>query len=498
MSAEILTSREKLRVEVSGIADIFTDDPENWWLRSYLYLRRQLKKMDSYPSEIKDPLAHFLDLATDLVRHEADVNLGLLYSTERSTQIAQRAEAVIMKVSYEMAKRFEPKIDKVQEHIIPVPEILKTHGGNFRLDGENFGIKYSGTSDYYFIKLPSENRIWYKGGVSRLILNIIAGADKSIILSDLPPNDHDGIAVGGQTYAHAEAEKMGIDADGLETWKGDSLDFARFCLGRDSTQNQVIFGKDGLHYSNAAFEAAQSGYTKIVGKYIPEKAIYGVDLVYIKGIELVKPRGQMRLIKALSEGKIQSFEHKPLSNSLDVGLYVMFLAKRWSKKENFPELLQKMFEVLKKMGHVREGENKIFDVLKRAHKDYPFFDFRSEIKDIVEVVGWKSRKLVKQIDREFAWINKESPTLSLERTPNDTVSKLITLEGFHADPGEHDSMLKKWKKYLVYASKEYDDYKKLNLTPVERLFMKADQVDFEEIGLGQSESGVFMDGEEEI
>lgn len=490
MSAEILTPREQLRVQISSLPEIFDDDPSRWWFRSYLYLRKQMRSLPNLPPEIQETMGPFIAMASELVKKEV--------GESAQGDAVQRAEAIIMKVSYEMAKRFEPKIESIVEHVITLDSMVSSQPDIFRIRDDSLGIKIPDTSDFYYIKLPSQNKIWYKGGVSRVLLNILVGADKEVILSDLPPNDHDGIAVGGFASAHEEAARMGIDADGLEMSKGETLDFARFCLGRDSTQNQVVFGLDGLHFSDAAYEAARSGYTRIVGKYIPEKAIYGVDVAYIRGVEVVKPRGQMRLIKALSEGKIQSFEHKPVSSALDIGLYVMFLAKRWSKKTNFPELLQNMYEVLRRMGHVRKGEKQIFDVLKRAHQDYPFFEFKREIKDIVEVVEWKSRKLVKQVDREFAWINKDQTGFVIERKPGDTDPLLITLKGFTPDKSLYEKTHSKWNKYLKYCEKEYKTYQSLKLTPLEKLFNKSDKIDFEDIGLGKSESGIFVEGEEEI
>ncbi len=499
MSAEISPHRQELRTEISGIPQIFEGEPKDWWFRASIYIAREIRKYPEMSHDVKASVGEFLIRAKELLAAEAEVVFPEGASEEDLVRMrAERAESVLMKISFDMAKRFEPIVDPIKENIITIDQMINGWPDMFVKEGGRFGIKIPTTGDYYFIEIPEQNTIWYKGGISRVLLNIVAGADTSMILSDLPPNDHDGIAIGKSYVAHEEAKRMGIDADGLELYKGESLDFARFCQGRDSTQNQAFFGRDGLHFSDAAYQSAKTGFTKIVGKYIPEKAIYGVDLVYVKGHELVKPRGQMRLIKALSEGKIKSFEHKPLSTSLDVGLYVMFLAKRWSKKQNFPELLQNMFEVLKRMGHVREGEKDIFSVLKRAHKEYPFFEFGREIKDIVEVVGWKSRKLVKQIDREFAWLNKDSAGFVLERKPNDSVPQIITLDGFLPDSSQNQRLLSKWSKYLVHCHNEFKEYQSQKLTRVERLFRKSDVVDFEDMDLGDSEQGIFLEGAEEI
>lgn len=496
MSAENKSPREELRSQISKIPGIFEGDSGRWWFKAYKFLRQQENEFNKLSPEIQSSISPYLAMALDLVRKEVgDTNAN---NEADDLSSAHRAEAIIMKISYEMAKRFEPEIDDIRENRLSIDEILKAKPDMFRLRGSMFGIKLPDGENYYEVKLPDENTIWYKGGVSRLVLNILAGAKQEVIMGDLPPNDHDGIAIGDFAKAHELATQMGIDADGLEMWKGKELDFARFCLGRDSTQNQVMFGRDGIHFSDAAMDAAESGYTEIVGKYIPEKAIYGVDVVYLKGAELAKPRGQMRLIKALSEGKILSFEHKPLSNNMDVSLYVMFLAKRWSKKENFTDLMQNMFEVLKRMGHVREGEKNIFQVLKRAHTTYPFFDFDSEVKDITEVVRWKSRKIVKQIDREFAWQYPNDIPIDLERAPNDTVPVKITLEGFSPKPEIGEWINDKWKKYLEHSRREFREYQNSDLSSVERMFKKADKVDFEDMGLGSSESGMFVEGRPEI
>jgi len=169
---------------------------------------------------------------------------------------------------------------------------------------------------------------------------------------------------------------------------------------------------------------------KTENEYVANKAIYGIDKMIIQGELIAKPRGLMRLIKAVVEGKALSFDHIPLNSLLDLGTYPLFLAKRWQNKDQFSEHLQRMFYLLKQMNQTKEGEKDIFDTLERAHQEYPYFDFDSEVRFPIEVVRWKSRKLIKQIDREMGWQFRIPTGMEITRVPGDNIPRKISLEGF--------------------------------------------------------------------
>jgi len=73
-----------------------------------------------------------------------------------------------------------------------------------------------------------------------------------------------------------------------------------------------------LHYSDEALKAARTGHIRIASAYFPDRAIYSTDSFVFredqaeKVMLLPKQRGQMRLIKAVAEGKARSFNHKDL------------------------------------------------------------------------------------------------------------------------------------------------------------------------------------------
>jgi hypothetical protein len=216
---------------------------------------------------------------------------------------------------------------------------------------------------------------------------------------------------------------------------------------------------------------AITGHTRIENEYVANKAIYGFDKMIVQGEILAKPRGMMRLVKAVVEGKALSFDYLPLNSILDFGTHSLFLAKRWSKRDDFPEYLQRMFYLLKKMDQIRAGENNIFDTLERVHSEYPFFDFDSEVRLPIEVVRWKAQKLVKQIDREMGWQFKIPTGLEVIRTDGDNLPQKISLEEFVLDHQQLD-ILDRWTDFLERSRQRTAVYQTRELSAYEEAFQK--------------------------
>ena len=291
--------------------------------------------------------------------------------------------------------------------------------------------------------------------------------------SEFPLHDYDVVVANGHNNKKT-AINIGVDADGVESMGENELNFGRYCAGRDTTQNQVCLGVEGLYYSKEAWKTATTGHTRIENEYIANKAIYGFDMVIVKGEQLAKLRGLMRLIKAVVEGKALSFDHKPLNSNFEMGINTLFLAKRWSssnKKEKFPERLERMFYLLKQIGQVREGETNIFDTLERAHRENPYFDFDSEVRSPIQVVRWKAKKLVKQIDREMGWKFKIPTDMKIVRKAGDNIPQKISLEGFVFDQNQ-SNIDNKWQEFLARSRQRTKEYESMELSAYDKTFKK--------------------------
>lgn len=314
-------------------------------------------------------------------------------------------------------------------------------------------------------------KVWHKGGPARAVLGVIADSPVSMQESEFPWNDFDAM-VANKMINKKAALKIGVDADGIEYMGEDELNFPRYCAGRDTTQNQVCLGSEGIYFSDEALFTAVSGHTRAENEYVSNKAIYGFDTVIVEGVVLAKPRALMRLVKALVEGKALSFDYLPLNACLDFGTNTLFLAKRWSKKENFSENLQKMFYLLTMMDQTRADEKNVLDTLERVHTEYPFFDFNSEVRLPIEVLRWKSRKLIKQMDREMGWRFHIPTGLEVQRSHGDTIAKFISLDGFILT--ENNSITEeRWSGFLKRCEQRTYEYRKEGLTAYEKIFTKS-------------------------
>jgi len=64
---------------------------------------------------------------------------------------------------------------------------------------------------------------------------------------------------------------------------------------------------------------------------------------------MAKPRGLgQRLLKFVAEGKLTAFELMPVNSNMNIDIYSLFLAKKWAKRDNAPELMQRLFYLVKK------------------------------------------------------------------------------------------------------------------------------------------------------
>lgn len=499
--------RDQLREELAALASIITKrDVRYWWPLTVRYLMKLRDKLDSFPPEIKEYLALRYNIFVDYVLAEIDVEP---VGEKRRSQIIQRVDSLIMVFSEEMARGYWTEHEEIKANFIPLRELVKSYPQHFTLrrakvvrageeldtcwkevdvDASDYSENGEDVYDFIFmgirhpekgvineLPMPIGEHIYHKGGPARLVLNLIQGAPIEMIRADYLWNDLDIIAFGDENSRVRQiADVMGVDPEGVETFQQQELDTNWYFYGRDTTQNQVTLGAEGIYFSDAAAQVARTGKSKTVGLYVPNKALYGEDVAIFKGHEFIKARGLMRLIKAVAERKLISFEYMPINSELDFGVYWLFLARKWSSRREFGELMQRMYELGRKTGQVRGGEEDIFAVLDRVHTMYPFFDLDMELTSMLDVVRWKASKLAKQMDREFRWEYQVPSQLDLYPDEENTIPREINLNNFVADPEYSEYVREEWRNFLARCRVRTEGFKQLQLSYVDELFMVSD------------------------
>jgi hypothetical protein len=474
-----LQDRDLLRKTVVLVPEVVDNTPpQKWWpklARSVFKMERALA--DFQNPELRQYVAQNINLAKDVLRKTEKIN-----TTDPDT-IASVFEHEIMERSMSIAAPFEPKKKVLETHFIPLTRLFSDYPDDFRGEEKILnGVPIIEVSISHPVKksewdskipLPISCEVHHKGGPAREAFNRVAKAPLSMQLSEYPRNDYDAITTGNPQENYDVAIAIGVDPAGVE-YHGRKLDFKVFGLGRDTDQNQVLLDAKGIYYSRPAEIAAKTGHIALVGEYMANKAIYGIDRVFIHDLLLAKPRGLMRLVKSLSEGKALSFDYLPVNSNFDMGIYSLFLARKWEEKEQYPQLLSRMYHVMRQMNQVRPGEDSIDDVLERAHCEYPFFNFDREIKNIVELTRWKTRKFAKEFVMIAGWLYPFSPTLNLKRTPNDTVPVRINMENFIYDEKRGEKLRSWWPNFQDRARRRTAEFNKLGISYSNQVFF-ADQ-----------------------
>ena len=479
------TTRENVRKTISQFPQILENNPETWWRSSFRMIYGFGKELETnFEPRIRDYFKPQIDGLVEQLRVASNIKIEIPETeneSEKLTKFAQITDQMIMDYSMKIAGAFEKKDIRIKSGFIPLEKMVENQPQRFKteerlVNGEPcvmLQVKHPTEESWIEIPLPKKGGLWHKGGSARVVLDVVANAPPSMQKSEFPLHDYDVVVANGRNNKKT-ALNIGVDADGVESMGEDELNFGRYCAGRDTTQNQVCLGMEGLYYSKEAWKTATTGHTRIENEYVANKAIYGFDKITIQGESMAKPRGLMRLIKAVVEGKVLSFDHIPLNSKFDMGTNTLFLAKRWSspsKKEKLPEYLQKMFFLLKQMGQVRENETNIFDTLERAHSENPYFDFDSEVRFPIQVVRWKAKKLVKQIDREMGWKFKIPTDMKIVRKPGDNIPQKISLEGFVFDQNQPD-INDKWQEFLDRSRQRTKEYDSMELSAYEKTFKK--------------------------
>lgn len=482
----LIQARSNLRYDLVGFPQIVDGDPQGWWYKTARHVSRLKQQLKDRPMEVQEYIEKFIPAVLGMLRDEASLG-SIPEGQDVDEYISLRLETRMLELSMMMAESFDTEIGAIHENITPLDDLPRRHPENFKLTrrvirGINFidlHVRPSKSRPYSHLLIPEDFPIGQKGGGPRAVLDIDQKAPQSMIDSEFPWNDVDVAGAGEEHNLRMVAEVMGIDPDGLEIFTGSEVDFSDFAMGRDTNQNQVFLDAEGLHYSDEALQAAQTGHIEIVGGYKRNKAIYGKDLFTLDGITLAKPRGLMRLVKPVAEGKALDFDYLGMNTVMDFGVFYLFLGRKWNGKKRFGLNMQRMFYIGQQMHQVREDEENIMQVFERVHTQYPFYDMYKQINCLRELVRYMSGKLIKQIDREFGWTYRIPSGIQLVRTPGDNIPYRISLEGFVPSARMNRQVNEWWPQFLRECRKRTDAFNENPPDPIFKYFIKTEIQDAE-------------------
>lgn len=173
---------------------------------------------------------------------------------------------------------------------------------------------------------------------------------------------------------------------------------------------------------------------------------------------MVKNRGMMRLLKTVAEGKALEFDFLPLNKQVDLGIYWLVLANRFSKKENAGEILDRLYALGLQTGQVLQGEEDVFDVLDRVHSRLPFYRFDAGKLDSLGLAKWLYRKLFKQIDKSYREMNNIPTYFPFVREEGDTIPYTVSLKDNVMNDEVVNSYASRWERFLLRCSERNKYY----------------------------------------
>lgn len=398
---------------------------------------------ESYTTDMSAFFALHLGPIKDILREETKQTTAI----NTKADIATRATGVIHRFSARLDQEYGPaqESETTVIHYLTIDQILK-QSSRFRLKESDIFQIYSTTRDcWYDFPLPHLDSVLHKGGFPRVVLKILAGAKNNSIEAELPPNDFDVIGSGDTKIILIEAIRLGVDSQGVEIV--DSVDdLSRHIQNRDVTLNSCFIGKNYIAFTPQAFESAQTGVVSTISRW---RGIYGRDTFNYEKMEIKKARAMMRLTKAVVEEKAESFIFEPISQQQDFGIYWLVLARKFSTKENFPILMERLYYINQQLGQVLPNERDIFDVIKRVISENPAFDFNAGALDEIGSALWYTRKLVRQTDKIFRDTYHIRSNFDLVRHPQDHVPYRVSLDGFRYSGMTPSEFRNRWKKLIT-------------------------------------------------
>lgn len=471
MSGGALSERESLRAEkydpfrakLDGVTVAVLEKPlGNMWFSAMLELRRMQKAVEygeNLPQEAIRFWNDFGKSVVDVLVLEARPE-SIDITQEEPASPARRAIQAIHKVSDIFFRdediETEPGIIKRLgfDQLCQMSDRFKVEIGQDEQGSERkyFYIYSPKRDEWIEYPIPNTDKVLHKGGMGRTILKILYNNDPELAESELPPNDFDYIAV---KSVEAEEDLKGLRTDPSGVEEVDVINLDALMSNRDLDMNNAFVGRDGLVFAQTAYDAARTGEIAIVST---KRDLYGSEIFFYESTRLIKNRGMMRLLKTLSEEKATSFDLLPLNKQIDLGIYWLILAKRFSDKPDSPLFMDRLFELVKQMGQVHENEENVYDVLDRVHQQYPFFNFDGISLDEEGVARWLGRKLVKQVDKKYRDINEIPSLLDMVREKDDTVPYKVSLRDYQHDPKKLEKIRSQWTAFINRCRRRTTDY----------------------------------------
>lgn len=476
---------EKFQTFCDGIQRILCEcEPEKWWFRIALYLKKAQRDIENFEPQIQAFILQNIDQILGVLKEEmlivSDEHVQPKgehdtrdqrtrwddYRAERTREVIHKIERIIDENS-PASEHPEMRVSHIS-----MGEILKRKPENFKLaqvPASEFGIEGADSEmldvlqvrqyaedDWASFPLPKSNNMVHKGGAPRVVLKILFGADPATIDPELPPNDFDVIATGDETQAFQDALSIGVDRDGVEML--EEMDYPTIFAGRDISLNCCVLGRNGVTFSDDMVTAAQTGHIKLESE---ARGLYGSEIFYYDGQRLAKNRGMYRLIKFVAEGKATSFDFKKLNTHVDFGIYWLVMARKFSHKANAGELFNRAYYLGKQMGQVRPGENNIYDVLNRVHRELAFFNFDDEGLDDVGLAQWLNGKLMKYTRGIFREQHHIPSGLEIQRETGDSEEYIVSLDGYESTPEADQAAKDEWENYIENCRRRTRRYNSL-------------------------------------
>jgi hypothetical protein len=436
-------ARERLRSITKEVLRALEAPRERWIPRLYRVLHKQRAAVAALPPEDRRMLEREIDLVLDVIRQWRDSSRpdGDFYS--HGQDFVHRIEEVL-----EVPE--EAEREPVELRKMSLEELAAKDPRRIRVDHSEDGIRlsyrFSTDGPWSETLVPATKDLFYKGGLPRILLKIALGITGPTLAAEFPVNDIDVITKREKNMprAIAEARRLGVDPDGIE-FIDSTDDMETVMRTRDVDINQSLLGVDGLIYTAQAENAMRNGVLRSVAEC---RGLYGSGTYYYQGVKLDKNRTTHRLFKFVVENKIESFAQARLNRQLDMGIYWLVLARKFGMKPNAGTLLNRLYEVGRRAGQVRDGEKDIFDVLRRVHDQFPFYHFSQQNLDETNTLRWLARKLGNMADRRFRLMHGIRSNLVLERRPGDDVSERISLDGYRSDARKDSETANQWKSFL--------------------------------------------------
>lgn len=454
-------ARERLRDFLNEAQDILEKHPpERWWKVMDRYLSFLYADRENFEPQVTQFLEQNLEEVFASME-AAKIVPSNLDDSSRTNYIAEKAQEVIHSIGEKLQALLEEEAHDLEVEYVTLDGLVDTYESLQFAEREGRRVLQIQRSDgeWFDFPLPIDSSVYHKGGAPRVVLKILAGATQESIDAELPPNDFDILVMGDKAdedlsqIVQSEAQGIGVDSEGIEY--AHSEDIKGIMTARDISLNQCLLNNEGLVYSAPGFEAAKTGVTALTAG---DRGIYGSESFYYDGEPLAKNRGLYRLLKFVAEGKAESFEFTPLNRQVQFGIYWLVLARKFARKDNAGELVDKLYYLGDQAGQVDKSDT-IFEQLDAMHEAYPFFDFQAKDLDEVGLAKWLNSKLAKMADKIFRHQHSLPSDLVMQRDKGDTVPYQVSLDDYEQNQEIVENFDQLWSEFLSRCEERTSAYK---------------------------------------